>query len=154
MNLTNKVCVYIIIVLEKCTYNHLARIKIDVFNIKKPKLMVTKHDITCFLFRIIVVPKFTAHPSNVIVNLESDTMSVSLTCEADGTTSYQWEREDGTIPSGATGVHTNTLTLVKLQSHDTGNYRCVASSENNISTPSKYATITIKGLLVLCKNFE
>jgi len=100
------------------------------------------------------VPKFITHPSDVTVNVESNTMSVSLTCETDGATSYEWERDDGTMPSGATGVYTDTLTLVNLQPCDTGNYRCVASNENNVSSPSKYAKITIKGLLLFQANIN
>lgn len=53
------------------------------------------------------------------------------------------------MPTGATGVDTNTLTLVALKSQDAGSYRCVASNEVNSSTTTKYATIAITGLLSL-----
>jgi len=87
-----------------------------------------------------------------MVNVERNSKGVTLACEVDGATSYEWERQDGAIPSSAIGVNSDTLTLVDLQQCDTGNYRCVASNDDNLSTPSKYAKITIKGLLVLYFN--
>jgi len=47
-------------------------------------------------------------PNDTTVTLVNDTISVSLTYEA---TYYNWERQSGSIPSGATGVNTNTLTI-------------------------------------------
>ena len=70
------------------------------------------------------------------------TNNLSLTCETDGVTSYNWERQNGSIPSGATGVNTNTLTITNLQPEDAGNYRCVASNYCG-SNSSKYAMIKV-----------
>ena len=81
------------------------------------------------------------------LTLVNDSTSVSLTCEADGVTSYNWERENGSIPSGATGVNTNTLTIINLTPEDAGNYRCVATNASG-SSQSDYATLTVNGKLL------
>ena len=66
----------------------------------------------------------------------------TLTCEADGASSYNWERQNDAIPSDSTGVNTNTLTLINLRPEDAGNYRCMATNASG-SSASDYATITI-----------
>ena len=81
---------------------------------------------------------------DMTINLVNDTTSVSLTCEADGASSYNWERHNDVIPSDSTGVNTNTLTLINLEPEDAGNYRCVATNASG-SEKSKYASLTING---------
>ena len=81
---------------------------------------------------------------DITITLTNDTTSVSITCEADGASSYNWERQNGVIPSDSTGVNTNTLTLINLQPEGTGNYRCVATNASG-SGESNYANITING---------
>ena len=79
-------------------------------------------------------------------------MNVTLTCEADGATSYNWERQSGSIPSGAIGVNTNTLTIINLQPEDAGYYRCVATNASG-SSRSEYATFIVTGdMLFLSKH--
>jgi len=80
----------------------------------------------------------------VTISDEDEHLSVSLTCEAEGATSYHWEKEDGSIPYGAAGVDSNILTLVNLMPAHAGNYRCVVSSKSD-SNFTNYATITING---------
>jgi len=81
---------------------------------------------------------------NTTVTLVNDTTSVSLACEADGATSYIWERQSGSIASGATGVNTNILTFINLTPEDAGNYRCVATNASG-SIESDYGALTVIG---------
>ena len=83
-------------------------------------------------------------PMNDTVLLLTNNYNYSLTCEADGATSYNWERKSSSIPSGATGVNTNTLTIINLTPEDAGNYRCVATNASG-SSQSNYATLTVNG---------
>ena len=89
-------------------------------------------------------PKITTHPSSEVVTISSATDHLSLTCEAIEATSYYWERQDGSIPSGATGVNTKTLTIVNLTPEDAGNYRCVVNNDSDEGF-SYYAEITVIG---------
>ena len=74
-------------------------------------------------------PIIQRHPKPMMVNLENNATMVSLQCEARGATSYNWERRYGSIPSDATGVSTNILTIFNLQIEDAGDYRCVAIND-------------------------
>ena len=96
------------------------------------------------LLLIGTLPVITQNPMNIIINLVNDTTNVLLTCEADGALSYNWERQNGFIPSDSTGVNTNTLTLINLQPEDAGNYQCVATNASG-SSESNYAIIDING---------
>ena len=89
-------------------------------------------------------PVITIHPNDTMVALASDTTSVSLSCEADGATSYKWERHGRNFPSGTKAVNTDTLTIINLTPEDAGNYRCVATNASGSST-SDYAQLNING---------
>ena len=81
--------------------------------------------------------------------INSDTVNVSFTCEAEGATSYQWEKQNGNISSDTTGVNTTVLTINNIQPDDAGNYRCVASNASG-SNYSEYATLSINGAYIMC----
>ena len=89
-------------------------------------------------------PVFTQPPKNNIIGLYTKHFNYSLTCKADGASSYNWERQNNTIPSDSIGVNTNNLTLINLQPEDAGNYRCVATNASG-SSVSDYATLAING---------
>jgi len=82
-----------------------------------------------------------------VVAISSDTDHLSLTCEAIGATSYYWERQDGSIPSGATGVNTDTLTIANVTPEDASNYRCIVSNDSEVDY-SGWAEVTIIGWLL------
>ena len=81
---------------------------------------------------------------DTIIRLVNNYTNLTLTCEADGASSYNWERQNGITPSDSTGMNTNTLTLINLHPEDYGNYRCVATNASG-SSESDYAAVTIFG---------
>ena len=89
-----------------------------------------------------VPPIITKHPMDTVIQLYSNFTNHTLTCEAVGASSYNWERQNDVIPSDSTGMNTNTLTLINLQPEDAGNYRCVATNASG-SSQSNYAVVTI-----------
>ena len=94
-------------------------------------------------------PVITTHPMDTTVTLVNDTTSVSLTCEADGATSYNWERKsDGSISSSTIEVNNSTLIIFNLTPEDVGNYRCIATNASG-SSASNYAHLFITGQLQL-----
>ena len=86
-------------------------------------------------------PFITLHPLNKTAKYGN----LTLTCMANGSVSYYWEKQNDSIPYGSIGVHTNTLTLINVQQNDTGNYRCVAFNSYNVCCKrfSDYAAVTI-----------
>ena len=98
-----------------------------------------------YLHSAVNLPVIIKNPKNALVNLNSNFTNVTFTCEADGASSYYWERQHGSIPSGATGVNTNNLIISNLQLKDAGYYRCVAVNGSG-NTTSEYAELTLAGM--------
>jgi len=90
-------------------------------------------------------PVITTQPKDVKVSIESDTKCLSLTCKADGATSYYWEKQNGSIPLDTTGENSDTITLVNLTPSHDGLYRCVACNSCNIKAYSDYAHVSVTG---------
>jgi len=98
----------------------------------------------CAYSSIVTPPLITTHPVSNTISLLTNNFNYSLTCEADGAISYNWERQSGSISSSATGVNTNTLTIINLTPEDAGRYRCIATNDSD-SSESNYATLTVNG---------
>ena len=81
---------------------------------------------------------------DTVIQLYTNSTNHTLTCEADGASSYRWERQNNVIPSDSTGLNTNTLILINLQPEGAGNYRCVATNASG-SSESNYASLSING---------
>jgi len=105
-----------------------------------------------YISSIVTPPLITTHPVSDAILLLTNNFNYSLTCEANGATSYNWERQSSSIPSGATGVDTNNLIIINLTPQDAGNYRCVATNASG-SSESNYARLTINGeaIMFVCK---
>ena len=109
---------------------------------------ITYYHLYLITYPLVVTPLvILVEPRSITIELFTNFTNHTLTCEADGASSYNWERQNGVIPSDSTGMNTNTLTLINLQPEDAGNYRCVATNASG-STPSDYAAITITGTVI------
>jgi len=93
-------------------------------------------------------PRITRHPCDAVF---LRTSPLQLICEAEGATSYKWEKEDGNIPQHAGGVESNTLVFTTLRQLDVGNYRCVVTGDGE-SVYSNYAKVTIGKLSIMYQN--
>ena len=99
-------------------------------------------------FNLGVKSGIVVHPSYQEVILDGDNESLLIMCKAVGVSSYNWERQDGSIPIGATGVNTNALTFVNPTPECTGNYRCLVGSHSG-KRFSDYAKIIVNGQQVM-----
>ena len=88
------------------------------------------------------IPVIKLHPVDTSIPILTNFTNYTLTCEADGASSYRWEKQNDVIPSDSTGMNTNTLTLINVRPDDASNYRCVAINVHG-SSESSYATITV-----------
>ena len=100
------------------------------------------------------LPVIIANPVDKMIKSDSNTESVSFTCEAEGATAYRWEKQDDDISSDATGVNTNVLTIHNLQPDNAGYYRCIASNASG-SSFSEYAVLgNYMNLIVITNNYD
>lgn len=81
---------------------------------------------------------------NKTVKINNESTTVILTCEANGTTSYNWEKENGIIQAKNDD---KTLMLHNVLPRDSGRYRCVTENMYGRNY-SNYATIFIKGIFL------
>ena len=75
---------------------------------------------------------------------------VTLTCNASGADNlmYQWMRMGNkTIPSTARGVNSNTLIIPSITVDDSGQYKCVVSSDD-VNMMSEYGTVSVLSKLL------
>ena len=95
-------------------------------------------------------PSITLHPSNKVVFLGKQYINLTLTCKANETSFYYWERQNGSIPSTSTGVYTDRLIIFNVQPEDAGSYRCATYVCSSCDRSfSNYAVITINGKPIL-----
>ena len=91
-------------------------------------------------------PTIILHPLNALVHLHKSSINLTLTCMANETSSYYWERQNGKIPKTSIGINTNALTLINVQPENAGRYRCAALVCNiHNQSFSDYATVTVNG---------
>ena len=81
--------------------------------------------------------------SNLIIKSHTESMTLTLTCITNEATSYYWEKENGSIPYDTIGVNSPNLTLIDVQTEDSGNYRCAVTDKCNITKYSDYVAVTI-----------
>ena len=96
-------------------------------------------------------PSITLHPSNKVVFWRQYlNLTLTLTCMANETSSYYWERQNNHIPSTSVGVYTDRLILFNVQPEDAGSYRCAAYVCSSCDRSfSNYAVITVNGKPIL-----
>ena len=82
----------------------------------------------------------------MVAEVNNDSASIQFTCMAYGTSSYSWERENGSIPLSAEGANSSRLLLHNILPTDNGHYRCVAETKHSKSY-SNYSTLTVKGIV-------
>ena len=93
-------------------------------------------------FIIIVFTDITTNPKDTIAGVGSD---VTLTCNASGADNlmYQWMRMGNKIiPSTARGINSSTLIIPSITVDDSGQYKCVVSSDN-VNVTSEYGTVSV-----------
>ena len=88
------------------------------------------------------MPLFTVHPQNYTISLTNSSTNYSMSCNAIGALSYQWEKKNDNIPSNVIGRNTKTITFVNVKLDNAGFYRCVAKNDSG-SSKSYYAELSI-----------
>ena len=92
-------------------------------------------------------PTVTALPSQNM-ELTNNNSTLVLMCslpENNINFNFRWEKKHKRLPLRAHGVNSQQLTITKLNTKDSGEYRCIVSNSAGIIA-SDYSVITIKGL--------
>ena len=79
------------------------------------------------------------------INLTINKFNLSIYCypEESGY-DYEWERQNGELPSRVQGTNSSLLVIYNLRAEDAGEYRCTLSnSTGRIS--SMYMMLTVEG---------
>ena len=79
------------------------------------------------------------------VEINNESTTVILTCMANKTLSYYWQRYNNSDHSNTMLVGSENLVLHNVLPSESGRYRCVAENMYGISY-SDYATLFIKGI--------
>ena len=111
-------------------------------------MLFNKQYIIILSYPVIPPPQPAIHPINETVISLNDVTSYTLTCVADGATSYKWEKYPyGYVPLNISTTRRkfNELTLVNILPHYEGSYRCLAINGSG-SSYSSFTTVTIEGL--------
>ena len=89
---------------------------------------------------VFISPMITMNPTSV--NADNGTTEISFTCSATGfpEPEIEWMKEDGSLPSSASGQNTTILTIGPVLFGNKGLYYCVAMS-NQLSAESERATL-------------
>ena len=83
----------------------------------------------------VMVPVFVSHPQSQYIY---PTQTATFTCNANGyNVNYEWRIRNGSFPSKAMGIHSNTLVIPDVALSDDNAYTCVAS--NIAGSVSSYA---------------
>ena len=65
------------------------------------------------------------HPVSQTINLVTNNVNISLSCQADGRNiQYAWERLNNALPNNTRGANSNTLHFILLKPENAGKYRC------------------------------
>ena len=94
----------------------------------------------------IALPVITRHPNHNGSIIIAEGSDVVLTCEAtgDGTLTYQWRKELGSLPSNSrSSSGGKTLILNYITVSDSGQYYCVVDNGGD-SVFSKRVQVTVK----------
>ena len=83
---------------------------------------------------------------DITVEINNESATVILTCTANKSSSYYWERYNSDIlnQSNIMGIRSNRLVLHNVLPSYNGRYRCVAENIYG-KNYSNYATLLIKG---------
>ena len=79
--------------------------------------------INSLLYFTVNPPDVLMHPVSQTINLVTNNVNLSLSCEADGhNLKYAWERLNNTLPNNTKGANTTTLYFTLLEPENDDGY--------------------------------